>query len=335
MDNPLALPTEISCIPLPLPNNPLGTVNVYLIKTEAGCLLVDTGWNTEEAYQALVKGFEKVGASFEDLRIIFITHTHPDHYGLAGRLQRQTQAKVLLNEAEADWIEQLRSFGPSFLSDSASWLVQNGFPTADLAILKKSLPDLGRSQTAARVDHLVQDGEHLTLGNYDLECVLTPGHSPGHMCLYDRQRQILISGDHVLPNETPNIGFSMKPGSNPLADYLAALQRVAALPTHLVLPAHGELFTDLVGRVREIEEHHRVRLSQMLAAVRQGKNDAYQVAASVPWTDKAVTILELDPFSKFFALAETSAHLELLVSRNDLTKTLADGHIQYLINPTG
>jgi glyoxylase-like metal-dependent hydrolase (beta-lactamase superfamily II) len=335
MDNPLSLPTEVSCIPLPLPNNPLGTVNVYLIKTEAGCLLVDTGWNTEEAYQALIKGFERAGSSLADLRLIFITHTHPDHYGLAGRLQRETQAKVLLNEAEAEWIEQQRTFGPRFLSDGASWLVQSGFPTTDLAILKQTLPNLGRSQAAARADRLVQDGEHLKMGQFDLECLLTPGHSPGHMCLYDRQRQILISGDHVLPNETPNIGFSMKPGSNPLADYLAGLQKVAALPTRLVLPAHGAMFTNLVGRVREIEEHHRVRLSQMLAAVQQGKNNAYQVAASVPWTDDAVTILELDTVSKFFALAETNAHLELLVSRNSITRTLADGRIQYSINHTG
>ena len=329
MDNSLSLPTEISCIPLPLPNNPLGTINAYLLKTDAGCLLVDTGWNTEEAYQALIKGFERAGASFEDLRIIFITHTHPDHYGLAGRLQQATQAEVLMHQEEASWIEQQRTFGPRFMADGASWLVQNGFPTEELAGLRSTLPNLSRSQSVARVDRLVQDGEHLKMGQFDLECLLTPGHSPGHLCLYDRQRQILFSGDHVLPNETPNIGFSMKPGSNPLADYLEALEKVAALPTRLVLPAHGAMFSDLPGRVREIEEHHRVRLAGMLAAVQQGKNTAYQVAASVPWTDNAVTLMQLDTTQKFFALAETSAHLELLVSRGSVIKAQADGTVQY------
>ncbi|MDR3565421.1 MAG: MBL fold metallo-hydrolase [Negativicutes bacterium] len=335
MDTPLSLPAEISCIPLPLPNNPLGTVNVYLIKTADGCLLVDAGWNTEEAYQALLKGFERAGVSLADLRILFITHTHPDHFGLAGRLQQETHAQVLLHPAESIWIDQQRSFGTRLISDGASWLAQNGFPLDDLATLRQTLPALGRSQAVAKIDRLVQDGEHLRLAEFELEAVWTPGHAPGHLCLYDRQRQMLFSGDHVLPNITPNIGFSMAPGSNPLADYLAALKKVAALPARLVLPAHGDVFSDLPGRVREIEQHHANRLSLMLAAIHEGDKNAYQVAASVPWTEGAISLMELDTVSKFFAVAETSAHLELLVSRGSVTKAQQDGTIQYSIRRGG
>jgi len=335
MNNSLSLPPEISCIPLPLPNNPLGFVNVYLIKTADGCLLVDTGWNTEEAYQALLKGFEKAGASPEDLRIIFITHIHPDHYGLAGRLQKATRARVLMHQGESSWMEQRQAFGEHFMSDGARWLAQNGFPPADLAVLAQALPGLVRSQNSAKADRLVQDGEHLSIGEFDLEAIWTPGHAPGHLCLYDRQRQILFSGDHVLPNITPNIGFSMKPGSNPLADYLASLKKVAALPARLALPSHGDPFSDLPGRVRQIEQHHEVRLNLMLDAIRAGDKNAYQVAASVPWTDSAISITELDAVSKFFALAETSAHLELLVSRGRVSKAQPDGTIQYSANHRG
>src|SRR5271157_1413214 len=335
MANHPSLPAEISCIPLPLPNNPLGTVNVYLLKTKAGCLLVDTGWNTEQSYQALLKGFEQAGASFEDLRIIFITHTHPDHFGLAGRLQQETHAQVLLHQAEANWIEQQRAFGPQLISGVASWLAQNGFPLDDMAVLRQALPAFGRSQSAARLERFLQDGEHLRLAEFDLECIWTPGHAPGHLCLYDRQRQMLFSGDHVLPDITPNIGFSMAQGSNPLADYLVALEKVAVLPVRLVLPGHGAVFSDLSGRVKEIEQHHENRLNLMLAAIRAGDKTAYQVAASVPWTEGAIPLTQLDAVSRFFALAETSAHLELLVSRGSITKAQLDGTIQYSANLSG
>ncbi|MDR3573695.1 MAG: MBL fold metallo-hydrolase [Anaerolineaceae bacterium] len=335
MNNSLSLPPEIFCIPLPLPNNPLGLVNVYLIKTSEGCLLVDTGWNTEESYQALVKGLEKAGVALQDLRILFITHTHPDHFGLASRLQQASQARVMLHTAEGSWIEQQRAFGARFLADGAVWLSQNGFPPDQLAVLKQTLPGLARSQTAPTIDRYLQDGEHLSLGEFDLEAIWTPGHAPGHLCLYDRQRQMLFSGDHVLPNITPNIGFSMKPGSNPLADYLASLEKVAALAARLVLPSHGGAFSDLPGRVRQIEEHHEVRLGLMLAAVQAGDKNAYQVTAAVPWTESAISITELDTVSKFFALAETSAHLELLVSRGRVSKAQPDGTIQYSVRRGG
>ena len=312
--------------------DPLGFVNVYLIKTSAGCLLVDTGWNTEEAYQALLKGLAQAGAALQDLRILFITHTHPDHFGLAGRLQQVTQAQVLLHASESDWIEQQHAFGERFLADGANWLVQNGFPPPDLAILRRDLPNLARSQTRARVDRPITDGEQVRLGEFELEAIWTPGHAPGHLCLYDRQRQILFSGDHVLPNITPNIGFSMTPGSNPLADYLASLKKVAALPARLVLPSHGQAFSDLPKRVQQIEQHHEVRLGLMLAALQAGDKNAYQVAAAVPWTDSAISVTELDAVSKFFALAETSAHLELLVSRAAIGRSQPDGTVQYSIN---
>src|SRR5690242_11596456 len=85
---------------VPIPGNPLGYINTYLIRSDEGSLLIDTGWNTDEAFAALAIQFAEAGVSFADLRYIIITHVHPDHYGLVGRLTQHTNAELVLHERE-------------------------------------------------------------------------------------------------------------------------------------------------------------------------------------------------------------------------------------------
>lgn len=140
----------------------------------------------------------------------------------------------------------------------------------------------------------------------------TPGHSPGHLCFHDAGRQILFTGDHVLPHITPNVAHHPLSSADPLGDYLASLATVAALPTDLVLPAHEWRFHGLRDRVRQLQDHHEARLGDVLDAVADGAVTTYDVAAAMAW-DRPWN--QLPALPRQIAVGEIHAHL-LLLQRN-------------------
>ena len=91
-------------LPVPIPSGQLTDVNAYLVQGEDGCLLVDTGWNTRQTFSSLERQMAEIGVGVEDISLILITHFHPDHYGLVGKLKRRCQAKIALHRVERDFI---------------------------------------------------------------------------------------------------------------------------------------------------------------------------------------------------------------------------------------
>src|SRR5437660_6963120 len=92
-------------IPVPIPNNPLRYVLVYAFETERGPFIVDAGWNTDDAFETLSGGLEDIGTRIEDVQGVMVTHIHPDHYGLAGRVREASGAWVGLHHADAELIQ--------------------------------------------------------------------------------------------------------------------------------------------------------------------------------------------------------------------------------------
>lgn len=221
----------------------------------------------------------------------------------------------------------------AWLAKMDQWLRMNGAPTESLALLQRGSPQAFSRIADAMRDTTVHGGEHLVLGEFDLEIIWTPGHSQGHTCLYEPNRRILLSGDHVLLNITPNVSIHIQSAGNPLADYLNSLQQTAQLPVNLVLPAHEKTFSDLRKRVMEIERHHEARGQAILAAFDGVPKTAYQIAGLVPWSTNGVSWGELSPFVKRMAVAETLAHLEMLYIRGDLIKSIVDGVVWYSASP--
>ena len=91
-------------LPLPSPDIFLGYVNIYLIRGDGEYLLVDTGWNTEEAFNSLKRQLSEIGVDFGDISQIVATHVHPDHYGMAGRLKQLSQAEIALHYRDKELI---------------------------------------------------------------------------------------------------------------------------------------------------------------------------------------------------------------------------------------
>jgi glyoxylase-like metal-dependent hydrolase (beta-lactamase superfamily II) len=314
---------------VPIPDNPLGHTNVYLVKSKEGCLLIDTGWNVDTAWEALVRQLDGAEVSLSDLRYIVITHAHPDHYGLVNRLQHLTPARLVIHEIElASVIARTEQF-PDLLDAMGRWLLINGVPEAVIAERLRAYRTL-RTPALTMPTFVVRGGEHLKLGDWDIEILWTPGHSDGHICLYERSRRILFAGDHILPLITPNVSLYSKEVGNPLAAYLWALEQVEGLPVDTVFPAHGEVFSGLRERAGDIRRHHDSRVQATLRAVGDGAKTAWEIALEIPWMDDERGWEKLSLIHKCMAVTETLAHLELLRSEGSLGRATQNGVVCYL-----
>ena len=132
-------------------------------------------------------------------------------------------------------------------------------------------------------DRTVQDGDKIPTGCGDIEVIWTPGHSLEHICLYDRGRKILFSGDHILPITTPHVGSDPFSPADPLGNYFNSLEKVSQLDVDLVMPGHQHILRNLRKRVRQILEHHKKRLEDLLNILDSEEKTAYQLASKMSW----------------------------------------------------
>jgi glyoxylase-like metal-dependent hydrolase (beta-lactamase superfamily II) len=296
-------------VPVPIPNNPLRYVLVYVFETDRGPYLIDAGWNTDDAYRTLVDGLGQVGFEVGDVQGVLVTHIHPDHYGLAGRLREASGAWVGLHPADAALIEERYEEPGDLLEKMSAMLRRDGAPPEEIAVLTNASMPVRPWVDAARPDVLIEDGDHPEIPGWDLTALWTPGHSPGHICLYEASHRLMLSGDHVLPRITPNISFHPQAGPDPLGDFLASLDKVAAYDTAEVLPAHEHRFFDLPRRVGELHAHHQARFEEVIAAIGEGRTTAWDIAGAMTWNKPWA---QIQGWMRRAAAGETLAHLRHL-----------------------
>lgn len=315
-------------IEIPLPRNPLRALNAYLLKGRDKNLLIDTGFNQPECRQAMDQAIKELGFSMENTDI-FITHVHSDHAGLAGYLARPG-SRIFTGEYTARDVARKHDFIKRF----------------ELMIQQGGLAAMGLTQDPAthpgyryrsdeinlnRID-MVHDGSLLQVGNFSLRCLLTSGHAPDHMCLYEENQKILFSGDHILGDITPNntiweIPWEVK--TDYLQEYLNSLAKIEALPIDLTLPAHREVIPDCHGRIAELKEHHERRLNNILDIMLDQAMNAAQVASQMDWDLNTKDWNKFPVAQKIFATGEALSHLSHLVFKGVLVKELRAGEVYY------
>lgn len=301
-------------IPVPIPDNPLRYVLVYVLETSDGVVVVDCGWNTDSAWEALVGGLSAIGLAPADVRGALITHIHPDHYGLAGRLRESSGAWVALHPADAALLPGRYGVGiDEVVSRMRALLDAAGVPAHEASRLTSASLGIREFVDLVEPDVLLTGGSRAPLEGRRLDVIHTPGHSPGHVCFHDPDRGLLLSGDHLLPRITPTITVHVQQVANPLADYLDSLQRLRDLTVTEVLPAHEWRFRPMAARVEQLIRHHARRLEEILAIVTVADGVtawevAHRLAWSRPWD-------QLDDFLRRAAVGEALAHLHLLSSR--------------------
>jgi glyoxylase-like metal-dependent hydrolase (beta-lactamase superfamily II) len=315
-------------LPIPLPDNPLGTVNAYAVTVEDGLCLVDCGWNTPQAYQAFIDQLGEISAAVADIRQILVTHIHPDHFGLAQRLAEESGAPVMMHRLEAVYVGARYEHTATLVAEMEEWLRLNGVPAEEVeSMAVDSLMMLSRVGTR-RPDVLLQGGETLDWGR-PFEVIWTPGHASGLVCLYDRERGVLLSSDHVLQRISPHVGLHTQSLGNPLQDYLGSLRLVRDLPVRTILPGHGDPFEGLATRVDEIIAHHDRRCAEILEVLSEGEKTSYQVAGLLRWRGSETGWERLHPFQRRMAVTEVVAHLEYLHGHDRAEKRFRGGLISY------
>lgn len=308
-------------IPLLMPNDGLRAVNVYVIVTDEGVSLIDSGWAIPSSRAVLENGLRQLGKSLGDIRQFLVTHLHPDHYAQASVLRPEIGAQVLLGSGDRASLQQmlrtlagqeeppgrrerLQRAGASKLSDSLP-----PPPMRTESTLKQYQPP----------DAWLDGGQVIEAEWRRLAVVPTPGHTRGHVVFHDESDKFLFSGDHILPQITPSIGHEICGVDWPLRDYLDSLALIKQRPDAVLLPPHGPVWDSAHRRVDQLLDHHHCLLDEILRAVTAGAATAWEVASAVRWTYHDLPLEQMDVMNQSMAVNETVAHLNMRVLEGHLT----------------
>ncbi|MCG7334573.1 MBL fold metallo-hydrolase [Sporosarcina sp. ACRSM] len=260
----------------------MGEVNCYLLKGLNGYTVIDTGTDSEEAKER----WKQVLASGIVIEKVVLTHTHIDHIGLAKWFQQEVGVPVIVSNLGYEEMKKRRD--KCRRKRINNLLVKHG---------GQALPDSKKDDSFLydfEPNGFFENQQHIQLGAELFEAIWTPGHAPDHFCFYNRDKKIMIVGDHVLQKINPVIGLWSGEEENPLQDYLISLQKIKKYPAEIALSGHGETINHLLGRVNALTAQHEHRLQQVLQSVKNDSKTAYQICIEIYGTENI--ILNLSAF---------------------------------------
>ncbi|MDX6328651.1 MAG: hypothetical protein QOI83_1034 [Streptomycetaceae bacterium] len=320
-------------IPVPIPDNPLRYTLCHLLTGSTGLVVVDPGWDSDAGWRALEEGLKTAAVTPADVTGIVVTHVHPDHHGLTARLRDASGAWVAMHPAERDSLPARAWRAAPDTDADGVWLAEAGVPAGVAAELGWKAGTVALLMGMPEPDVLLEDGDAVPLPGRRLTAVWTPGHTPGHLCLYEQDEDVLLTGDHVLPRISPNISVHPNSPAPPLGTYLASLERTASYDSAEALPAHEYRFHGLASRTGALRAHHEDRLAEILAVIGAlGPTTAWQVTERLTWSRGWDSIQDMLRRS---ALGETLAHLALLVERGQLAPHHPGSGRAVLYTPAG
>ena len=312
-------------IPVPLPNNPLRTLNAYVIRGKDQSLLIDTGFCMEECRQALRLGLDELGIKQQETCVL-LTHMHSDHAGLAPEFVGDGQP-IFISAKDRALLDGYADRKSATHAKTASLFEAAGFPAELLKQIERINPAWAYAPAECHQYEAIQDGQMLEFGGYQLHCIAVPGHTPGQMCFYIAEEGIMFTGDHVLFDITPNItGWPWVKDS--LGDYLDSLKRIREYEVRQALPGHRKpgIMRD---RIDTLMEHHERRLLEVRTKIRENPGlDAYTLTGHMTWNIRASSWETFPLTQKWFAVGECTAHLDYLLARNEIRREL-DKHGVY------
>lgn len=307
---------EIYKIPVHTPY-PVGPVNAYLVKNQP-YTLVDPGPETAEAKQSLTEGLASLGVDLTDISRVVLTHSHSDHSGLACWLGEIAGAQIYIHQFE---IRKL-TLDYDFYLERLSFFQEAGLPTEALKeilndfdpVRKPVLPDTGVT--------ILSGGEILKFEGGELFTLHMPGHSDGHICLYDQDGMCLLAGDFILKHITPNPNMEPDPGNftkrlPTLNQYLGGLDLLESLGPRLILPGHGENIDNSWEAVKKARENHRERLKMLSSVLENNSINVYQLMRFY--------YPQINGFEIYLGISEIFAHVDYLLAEGRIIKKKSCG----------
>ena len=315
---------EIIRIPLPTPF-PVGSVNAFLVKDDPP-ILVDAGMKTEEGYQRLVSALGKHGLNVGDLGLVFLTHAHLDHIGLVSRILDESRAEVYAHPHAVKvcgMYEQEMRDTQRFLDET---MRRFGVPDKMVDKILAEREGLEAFAPQAVLQHVIEDGESVA----GFTAYHVPGHSASDTVFYHPEWRIAFTGDHVLPNVTPNPLLRRKgpgqPRAKSLVEYERSLQRTRSLDIETCYPGHGPSFGDHRKVIDHLLTRHERRTSVVRSALEQGRLTPYQVAM-ILFPRISYKVLHL-------GLSVAIGHLDVLDDQGIAAQEEENGVVRYgLVRP--
>jgi glyoxylase-like metal-dependent hydrolase (beta-lactamase superfamily II) len=316
-------------VPVPFPEAG-GPANVYVIEEEGGGVaLFDAGIGTKEGREALHAGFDRLRLSLGDIRRIFVSHGHIDHYGYARAAQEESGAPVYVHVRDHDKVTG-RDRTRKRLELYASYLQKLGAPLDLLAHVKIHWQDsLRMARPLEQVEEL-KPGTILRFRKFSAEVLHLPGHTPGLVCLWAAAERVLFSDDHLLERVSPNPLLDLEgkdePDHKALLEYVRSAKRVRELPVELVAPGHAEPFSghvEIIDRLLGFYEKRQRRILDLLSA--GGPQSPAQLAPQIFPRAKEHHL--------YLTLSEVMGNLEVLEAQGRALRSERAGRIFFEVVP--
>ena len=297
---------DLFCLPLPLHDG--SPVNSFVAVAPDGLRLIDGGLDTPECQATLERGLETLGYRLRDVRAILITHGHTDHVGAA---------PAVVAAGAALYAHPLEATDGRRLGFDEAWLRRHGMPAGGTPMR------WGTRATWPAPSHLLEDGQRLAWGPLELQVIWCPGHTPGLVCLYEPARRILFTTDHVMRRARTPISLRSDVPGDPLADFLASLDKLAALDVETVLPGHGRPFHGLDRRLAELRAEAAAQLDIIRQRLAHGPASAFDLlqAGAEP----------ARPVPERYAISQVLARLRYLEVRGEVRCQEAGGRFRYAL----
>jgi glyoxylase-like metal-dependent hydrolase (beta-lactamase superfamily II) len=302
---------DVWAIAVPRPNGGV-PANVYVLQCAAGCVLVDAGWDTPAGVEPLAAILPAAGMSLNDVQGVALTHLHIDHCGLAAGVREATGAWIAAHPAEVESAAYRHGAASAFAADLNGWLRDAGVPGDEAKRLLVAREASNAAAPVFDVDLVLEHGERVDASGWNLAALHTPGHSPGHLCFVDDERRLVFGGDLVLEGRVPPVWcYDFADGGDPIADYLASVDRVRPVGG-LILPGHGDPFSDIEIESRRLHDHHERRMSWLAEHLAAHPATVWEAALAAPWSSAWA---DLSLLARLLALGKISAHLVALARR--------------------
>jgi len=297
-------------IHVPLVGNPLKELNSYLILGDGENLLIDTGFRRDYCRDALQEALDTLHVCREETNVL-CTHMHADHSGLCDVFAGE-QRHIYMSEVDSAPMEN-DALRDQYRSSQDRRYREEGFSEEEMqALVWKNPATVSAFPYGSRHFTPLKDGDVLEYGGYRLQAILTPGHTPGHMCFWMEEQQAMFLGDHVLFDITPNITF-WPALDDALGTYMETLRTIRNYDVRLPLPGHRET-GDFRSRIDRLLAHHEKRLDQVRSIVRDNPGlNGYEIASRMTWKIRSRSWDDFPVAQKWFAVGECLSHVDRLL----------------------